>query len=154
MSRLPTNGVGTKAQRSTGPTMAYATDESLYKRAGWLLFAGIMFVVSGSLTIIWGIAAVSSSHFFVANATYILSDLNTWGWIVTCFGVVEFIAAASIWRGGEFGRWFGIVVGGLAAIVAMLTIPAYPFWSLTLFALYVLVVYGLAAYGGKPYLTK
>ena len=36
----------------------------------------------------------------------------------------------------------------------MLTIPAYPFWSLTLFALYVLVVYGLAAYGGKPYLTK
>jgi hypothetical protein len=67
MSRLPTNGVGTKAERATAPAMAYATDESLYKRAGWLLFAGIMFVVAGSLTIIWGIAAVSSSHFFVAK---------------------------------------------------------------------------------------
>lgn len=36
----------------------------------------------------------------------------------------------------------------------MVTIPAYPFWSLTLVALYILVVYGLAAYGGKPELTS
>jgi hypothetical protein len=32
----------------------------------------------------------------------------------------------------------------------MMMIPAYPFWALTLVALDVLVIYGLAAYGGKP----
>jgi hypothetical protein len=37
---------------------------------------------------------------------------------------------------------------GLSAIGALLAIPAYPFWSLTIFALDVLVIYGLVAYGG------
>jgi len=28
--------------------------------------------------------------------------------------------------GGEYGRWFAISVGGLAALGALLSIPAYP----------------------------
>ena len=64
------------------------------------------------------------------------------------------MAALSIWRGGGFGRWFGIIVAGFATLVALISIPAYPFWSLVLVALYVLVIYGLAAYGGKPALTQ
>jgi hypothetical protein len=113
-----------------------------------------MFVVAASLNVIWGIAAVSGSHFFVANAHYIISDLNTWGWIVIGFGAIEALAALSIWRGGSFGRWFGILVAGVAVLVAMMSIPAYPFWSLTLVALDILVIYGLASYGGKPELTR
>ena len=148
------NGEGTKVARATGSTPMYRAEEPSYKGAGWVLFACIMFVVAASLNIIWGIAAVSNSHFFVANATFILSGLNTWGWIAIVFGCVELLAALSIWRGGEFGRWFGIVVAGLAAVVAMMMIPAYPFWSLTLVAIDLLVIYGLAAYGGKPALTR
>jgi len=113
-----------------------------------------MLVMGGALGIIWGIAAVSSSHFFVAGASYILSDLNTWGGIVMGFGAVEVLAALSVWRGGEFGRWFGIFAALLAGLAAMFSIPAYPFWSLTLVAIDVLVIYGLAAYGGKPYLPR
>jgi hypothetical protein len=64
------------------------------------------------------------------------------------------LAALSIWRGGGFGRWFGIIVAGLATIAALMSIPAYPFWSLTLVAMYMLVIYGLAAYGGRPELTR
>lgn len=116
---------------------------------GWILFAGIMFMVSATLNVIWGIAAVSNSHFFVANAQYILSDLNTWGWVAIGFGVLEGFACLSIWRGGTFGRWFGIIAAGLAIPVAMMSIPAYPFWALTLVAIDVLVIYGLAAYGGR-----
>ena len=33
-------------------------------------------------------------------------------------------------------------------IGAMLAIPAYPFWSLAIFAVDVLVIYALASYGG------
>jgi len=32
------------------------------------------------------------------------------------FGALQFLAAASIWRGGAFGRWFGIFVAGMALI--------------------------------------
>lgn len=154
MSALKLNGEGTKLERTDGHAPVYEATEPSHKGAGWVLFACIMFVVAASLNIIWGIAAVSSSHFFVAGATFILSDLNTWGWVAIAFGCVELLAALSISRGGEFGRWFGIFVAGLAAVVAMMMIPAYPFWSLTLVAIDVLVIYGLAAYGGKPATTR
>lgn len=131
-----------------------STGRPSYEGGGWILFAGIMFLVSATLNVIWGIAAVSNSHFFVGNASYILSDLNTWGWIAIGFGALEALAALSIWRGGAFGRWFGIIVAGLAVVAALMSIPAYPFWSLTLVAIAVLVIYGLAAYGGRPELTR
>ncbi|HME01457.1 MAG TPA: hypothetical protein VKG38_00315 [Solirubrobacteraceae bacterium] len=117
--------------------------------SGWILFAGIMISLAGVLNIIWGIAAIDNSRFFSANATYILTELKTWGWIVLIIGVLELVAAYSIWTGGEFGRWFGIVVAGLNSIAALMSISAYPFWSLCLFAIDILIIYGLAAYGGQ-----
>jgi hypothetical protein len=159
MSALKTNGARAGTAQDTAPALGYVTKEPSYetpsyKGAGWVLFATTMFVIAACISVIWGIAAVSSSHFFVANAHYIISDLNTWGWIMIGFGAVEALASVSIWRGGGFGRWFGILVAGLALIAALMSIPAYPFWSLTLIALYVLVMYGLAVYGGKPELTQ
>ena len=148
-----TNGTQTET-RAAAPAPAYLTGAPSDKGTGWVLFAGIMFMVSSMLNIIWGIAAVSNAHFFVGNASYILSDLNTWGWVAIGFGALEALAALSIWRGGVFGRWFGIAIAGLAIVAAMMSIPAYPFWSLVLVAIYVLVIYGLAAYGGRPELTR
>jgi hypothetical protein len=154
MSTITGRGGRTEIELDFDQSMSYDGEERSYKGAGWVLFAAIMLVMGGVLSIIWGIAAVSSSHFFVAGASYIVSGLNTWGWIVMAFGVLEALAALSIWRGGEFGRWFGILAAGLGGLAAMMSIPAYPFWALTLVAIDVLVIYGLAAYGGKPYLTR
>lgn len=116
---------------------------------GWVVFAGIMIMIGGILNMIWGIAAISSSSFFAEHATYIVSDLNTWGWIVLIVGVLELGAAGSIWAGGEYGRWFGIFVVSLNAISALMAIQAYPLWGVCLFAIDILVIYGLAAYGGR-----
>ena len=157
MSALKTNGTRTGTAQDIAPTLGYTEpsyEASLYKGAGWVLFATVLFVIAGALNVIWGIAAVSSSHFFVANAQYIISGPNTWGWVAIGFGAVEVLAALSVWRGGSFGRWFGIVVAALAVPATMIAIPAYPFWSLTLVAIEILVIYGLVAYGGKPYLTE
>jgi hypothetical protein len=117
--------------------------------SGWLLFASIMIAIAGVLNIIWGIAAIGNSKFFTQNATYILSGLNTWGWIVLIIGVLELFAAYSILVGGQYGRWLGIVVVSINSIAALMSIPAYPFWSLCLFGIDILIIYGLAAYGGQ-----
>jgi hypothetical protein len=69
-------------------------------------------------------------------------------WIVLVIGVIPDLAAFSIWAGGQFGRWIGILAGCLSAIGARLSIPGFPLWSVCVFLISVLVVYGLAAYGG------
>ena len=112
--------------------------------SGWWVFAGILLVVAGILNIIWGIAAIGDSKFFTESGTYIISGLHTWGWITLILGVLELVAAFSLFAGGEFGRWFGIFVGAFNAVVALLSIPGYPFWSLAIFALSIIIVYKLA----------
>lgn len=120
------------------------------QRSGWVTFAGVLLLIAGSLNVIYGIAAIGDSRFFVQDAKYIISNLHTWGWITLGIGLVQVLAAGSLWRGGLFGRILGIVAASVSAIAALLAIPAYPFWSLAIFTLDVLVLYGLAAYGGRP----
>ena len=124
-------------------------NDDVQKGSGWILFAGIMLMIAGILNVIWGIAAIDDSTFFVEDERFIISSLNTWGWIILILGVLEILAAFSIWRGGVFGAIFGIFAAGLSAIGALLSIPAYPFWSLAIFAVDVLIIYGLAAYGAR-----
>jgi hypothetical protein len=136
--------------RVTARTAGARYDSADYDSgSGWLLFAAIMVSIAGVLNVIWGIAAIGESSFFVADTQYILSGLNTWGWVTLIVGVLQLFACLSIVRGGQFGRWFGIIAASFSAIAALLSIPAYPFWSLAIFALDILIIYGLAAYGGQ-----
>ena len=112
--------------------------------SGWWVFAGVLLLVAGVLNIIYGIAAIGDSKFFTEDTTYILSGLNTWGWVHLIVGVLELVAAFSLFAGGEFGRWFGIFVASLNAIGALLALPAYPFWSLAIFALAIIIIYKLS----------
>ena len=119
--------------------------ENLDRVTGWWIFAAILLSIAGVLNIIWGIAAISESHFVtVAGATFVFSSLKTWGWITLILGVIEILAAMSLFSGGGFGRWFGIFAASLVAIDALLDIRVLPFWSICVFALSVIVVYQLA----------
>jgi hypothetical protein len=59
------------------------------------------------------------------------------------------LAALGVWARTPGVRWFGVAVAAVNAIVQLLFIPAYPFWSLTIFTLDILVIYGLVAYGTR-----
>ena len=119
--------------------------ENLSRVTGWWVFAGILLIIAGVLNTIYGIAAISDSKFFTANAVYIVSSLNTWGWVTLVIGIIQLIAGFSLFSGGGFGRWVGIFGAGLGSIAALMSIPAYPFWSLCIFALSVIILYQLAA---------
>jgi hypothetical protein len=119
------------------------------KGTGWLSFAAIMLGLAGLFGLIDGIIAVSKSSFYVANAHYVFSDLNTWGWIVLILGVGQIVAAMVLLSGSEIARWLGIAVAGINALGQLPFVPAYPVWGLLMFSVDVLVIYGLAAYAGK-----
>ena len=108
------------------------------------MFAGTLLAIAGVLNVIWGIAAIGEASFFVANQKFILSTLQTWGWVTLIIGVMQLIAGFSLFSGGGFGRWFGMLAAGLSAISALLSIAAYPFWSLCIFALAIIILYELA----------
>jgi hypothetical protein len=116
---------------------------------GWLIFAGTMLCIVGVLNVIYGIAAVSDSKFFVHDVKYVISGLNTWGWFMIVVGAAQVGAAFSIWARTEWGRWVGVATAGVNAIVQLLAIPSYPFLSLALFSVDILIIYGLVAYGGR-----
>jgi hypothetical protein len=117
--------------------------------SGWVTFAGVLLFVVGVLNVIYGIAAIGDSSFFVQDQKYILSNLNTWGWVTLILGLFQFFAAFSLWSGGLYGRVFAIVAASLSAIAALLSIPAYPFWSLAIFAIDIIVIHQVAVYGGR-----
>ena len=122
-------------------------DEEI-KGGGWIFFAGTMMFLAAILNGIWGFAAIDGANFFIEDERFVLGDLNTMGWIVVILALIQLIAAFSIWAGGQFGRWVGIIGAGLSAIGALLSIPGFPLWSVCVFFIDVLIIYGLAAYGG------
>lgn len=117
---------------------------------GWLLFAGVMLFLAGVLNVIWGIAAIDDSAFFIDEGRYVLfDDLNTWGWFFLIVGILQLVAAVSIWNGGAFGALFGIFAAGLNAMILLFTVNAFPIAAFMLFIVDLLVIYGLVVYGAR-----
>jgi hypothetical protein len=115
---------------------------------GRAVFAATLLLIAGTLNIIYGIAAVSDAKFYSHSTQYVFSSLHTWGWITIVIGVIQLTAGFSLFGGGTYGRIIGIAAASLGAIAALLAVGgAYPFWSLGIFALCIIVIHGLLVYG-------
>ena len=117
------------------------------ERSGWVTFAAVLLLIAGVLNVIYGIAAIGDSKFFVQDTKYIFSNLHTWGWVTLILGVLQLLAGFSLWGGGLLGRIFGIGAASLSALGALLAIPAYPFWSLAIFAIDIVIIHQIATRG-------
>lgn len=128
-------------------TDAYGPDEE--RGLGWVLFAGTLLMMLGTLNFIEGLAAINNSHFFAGNVHYIAGSLNTWGWVVLIIGVVEWAVGTAVFFKSQFARWVAVFILALNAIVQLMMIPAYPFWSLSFFAVDILAIFGLIVHGKR-----
>jgi hypothetical protein len=116
--------------------------------AGRAVFAAVLLLIVGTINIVYGIGALDDANIFVNDNRFILSDLNTLGWVAIVLGIIQLTAGFSLFGGGGYGRVIGIIAGVLGAIGALLSIGgAYPWWSLAVFALCVWVVHGLIIFG-------
>ncbi len=125
----------------------YAEDDD--RGYGWVTFAGVLLMLIGGINFIMGIAAIGNAHFFTANAHYVAGSLNTWGWVVLCIGVLQWAVSLGVFLKNQFARWTGVLVLASNSVVQLMMMPAYPFWSLSIFALDILAIYGLIAYGKR-----
>jgi hypothetical protein len=113
-----------------------------------VVFAAILLMIAGTINIIYGIGALDDANVFVNDTRFILTNLNTLGWVLIILGVIQLTAGFSLFAGNTYGRVIGIMAGTLGAIGALLSIGGTrPWWSLCVFALCVYVVYGIVVFG-------
>jgi hypothetical protein len=115
---------------------------------GRVAFAGILLLIAGTLNILYGIGALDDAKVFVNDQRYILTNLNTLGWVLIILGVIQLTGGFSLLAGNIYGRVIGLIAASLGAIGALLSIGrGNPWWSLAIFALCVYVINGILVYG-------
>ena len=116
--------------------------------AGRAAFAAILLLIAGTLNVIYGIGALDSANIYANDTRYILTDLNTMGWVLIVLGLVQFTGGFSLLSGNAYGRVIGLVGAGFGAIGALLSIGgSNPWWSLGIFALCIYIISGISQLG-------
>jgi hypothetical protein len=115
---------------------------------GRVVFAGTLLLIAGTINILYGIGALDDANVFVNDDRFILTNLNTLGWVLLVLGLIQLTGGFSLIAGHTYGRVLGIFAGSLGAVGALLSIGgAYPWWSLAVFALCVYVIHGIMVFG-------
>jgi hypothetical protein len=116
---------------------------------GWITFAGTMMILLGSFQVIEGLVALLSPGFYAVGPQGLLIsvDYNAWGWLHLGIGVVLVAAGGGLFTGQSWARVIGIVLAGLSALVNLAFVAAYPFWSIIVIAVDVVVIYALSVHG-------
>ena len=115
---------------------------------GRAAFAATLLLIVGVLNIIYGIGALDSANIFVNDSRFILSNLNTLGWVLIVIGIIQLTGGISLFAGKTYGRVIGLVAATLGAISALLSVGgAYPWWSLAIFALCIYIIHGIFMLG-------
>ena len=115
---------------------------------GRAVFVATLLLIVGALNIIYGIGALDDANYFVNQTRYILTNLNTLGWVTILIGVIQLTAGFSLIAGNAYGRVIAIIAASLGAIEALLSVSGQnPWWSLAIFFLCIWIVHGIFMYG-------
>jgi len=128
---------------------SYGTQEAPSAWSGWVTFAGIMLIMVGAFQIIEALTALFRRTYYTVNNDHLLVRVNYtgWGWIHLVLGVLLVCAGLGLFTGQMWARVVGVVLAGLSAVANLVFIAAYPFWSLTVIFLDILVIYAIAVHG-------
>ena len=112
----------------------------------WATFVVVLFIVLGIFNIVDGIAALANDDYFHVDEL-LFGDLSLWGTIYLVVGAVQLLTAYLVSRGSYAGALLGITLAGLNAVAALLSVGAYPVWSIIILVLDGVVIYALTVYG-------
>nr|WP_245910150.1 hypothetical protein [Nocardia amikacinitolerans] len=120
--------------------------------AGTSIGAAILLLTVGVLQILEGISAVVDDELFVVGAEYVYQfDISTWGWIHIVLGAILVICAIGLMTGSTWGRVAAIVIAALAIIANFLSLPYYPYWSILIIALSIVVIWAVSTWRTDEY---
>ena len=125
------------------PISSYGESTSLAR--GVTVFAGVMLATLASLQILQGLAAVLKDDVFVRGIEYSYKfDVSTWGWIHMLLGVIGVAVGIGILMGQTWAGVAGIAIAVVSLLSQFMFMPYYPFWSMLLIFMDIVVVWALA----------
>jgi hypothetical protein len=115
--------------------------------SGFAQFGAVIMIVVGAYQAVTGVVALLRGEFFVATRNYVFQlDTTTWGWIHIVLGAVVVLAGCGVLARQTWAVVVGIVLCAISAVTNFAFLPYYPFWSLVIIALDVLVIWALLRY--------
>jgi len=113
---------------------------------GWLVFAAVLFIAGGVANGLWGIAALVNDDYFTADEL-LFGDLSMWGVFYLLLAAAQLVTGWLILRRSPIGAIMGIGLVLLHMLVALMSIAAYPLWTVIVLTIDGLIVYGLTVHG-------
>lgn len=110
---------------------------------GGVVFAFTILAVVGVLNIIWGLVAIGRGDYFDVNELLFV-NLTAWGVAYLIIGVFQIVAAVLIAQGEVVGQFLGILMAVFGGVNALLSVGAYPIWSITIIIICAVIVWSLA----------
>ncbi|WP_280269333.1 DUF7144 family membrane protein [Nocardia wallacei] len=115
--------------------------------AGTSIGAAVLLITVGILSLFEGISAVANDDLFVVGVEYVYKfDVTTWGWIHIVLGVILVICALGLMTGTAWGRGAAIGIAAVSILANFLWLPYYPWWSVLVIALDVVVIWAVATW--------
>jgi hypothetical protein len=117
--------------------------------AGWVVFGGVMLIVLGLFQVIQGLVAlVEDDYYLVSRDGLVVSvDYTTWGWTHLVLGIIAALTGVGLLAGNTAARVVGVVIAVVSALVNLAFMPAYPFWSILVITLDVIVIFAIVVHG-------
>ncbi|MGW4325277.1 DUF7144 family membrane protein [Nocardia sp. NPDC004573] len=115
--------------------------------AGTSLGAAIILVTVGLLQVFQGIAAVAEDEVFVVGVEYTYKfDFTAWGWIHIVLGALMVAVGIALFTGARWARIATIVIASFSILANFLWLPYYPWWSVLIIALDVVVIWAVTTW--------
>ena len=122
--------------------------QDTYKAAtgtGWVTFAAILFLISGTFHIIDGIAALAKNN-QLSEHGQLFFNLQFWGVVWLIVGALALYAGYAL-LSGSGGRAVGIFLASLGIIGQLMFVNAYPLWALIMISVWFMIIYALIVKG-------
>ena len=120
--------------------------EPTTEMTGLAKFAGILLIISGLWDVVIGISGILADKIFVSTPGYLYAfDITAWGWVHLILGLVVGGTGIGVLKEMTWARIVGVALASASLLVNFAFIPHYPFWSILVIAVDVLIIWQLAS---------
>jgi drug/metabolite transporter (DMT)-like permease len=113
-------------------------------RNGWVAFAGVMLALAAAFNFTWAMTAFIRDEYLIANLLF--GDMTAWGVLYLIGAIVLGAISYLVFRRNPAAQRLGVALAAINVVGALLTIGAFPLWSVPIMVANALALYALTAH--------